>query len=44
MCCLVPPFKAENMDGLFKKVIKAQYPNIPSHFSMDMRNLIKCLL
>lgn len=44
MCALVPPFRADDMDGLFKKVLKGQYPPIPSHFSMDMRHLIKTLL
>ncbi len=44
MCALVPPFRAEDMNGLFKKVLKGQYPPIPTHFSMDMRNLIKALI
>lgn len=37
MCSLVPPFKADDMNGLFKKVLRGQYPPIPTHFSMDMR-------
>jgi len=37
MCSLVPPFRADDMNGLFKKVLKGQYPPIPSHYSMDMR-------
>lgn len=44
MCALVPPFKADDMNGLFKKVLRSQYPPIPTHFSMDMRTLIKCML
>ena len=44
MCCLVPPFRADDMNGLFKKVLKGQYPSIPSHYSMDMRLLIKTML
>jgi len=44
MCALVPPFRAEDMNGLFKRVLKGQYPPIPSHYSMDMRQLIKSLL
>lgn len=44
MCALVPPFRAEDMNGLFKRVLKGQYPPIPSHYSMDMRQLIKTLL
>jgi NIMA (never in mitosis gene a)-related kinase len=44
MCALVPPFRAEDMNGLFKRVLKGSYPPIPSHYSMDMRQLIKTLL
>ena len=44
MCALVPPFRADDMNGLFKRVLKGQYPAIPSHYSMDMRQLIKNLL
>lgn len=44
MCALVPPFRADDMNGLFKRVLKGQYPPIPSHYSMDMRILIKALL
>lgn len=44
MCALVPPFRADDMNGLFKRVLKGQYPPIPSHYSMDMRMLIKSLL
>jgi NIMA (never in mitosis gene a)-related kinase len=44
MCALQPPFKADDMAGLFKKVLRANYPQIPTHFSHDMRTLIKMLL
>ena len=44
MCALDPPFRADDMNGLFKRVLKGQYPPIPSHYSMDMRLLIKALL
>ena len=44
MCALVPPFRADDMNGLFKRVLKGQFPPIPSHYSMDMRMLIKTLL
>ncbi len=33
MCTLEPPFKAEDMEGLFDTVLKGKYPPIPSHFS-----------
>jgi hypothetical protein len=32
------------MNGLFKKVLKGAYPQIPSNYSMDMRSVIKSLL
>lgn len=41
---LKPPFKAEDMEGLYKKVVKGQYPRIPTHFSNDLANMIKLLL
>lgn len=44
MCALVPPFRADDMNGLFKRVLRGQYPAIPSHYSMDLRQLIKALL
>ena len=44
MCALVPPFRADDMNGLFKRVLKGQYPPIPSHYSIDMRTLIKNFL
>jgi len=33
MITLKPPFRAEDMQGLYKRVIKGQYPKIPSHYS-----------
>ena len=33
LCALVPPFRADDMQGLYKKVIKGKYPRIPDHFS-----------
>jgi len=33
MCALSPPFQADDMQGLYKKVIKGIYPKIPTHFS-----------
>ena len=44
MCALVTPFRADDMNGLFKRVLKGQYPPIPSHYSIDMRTFIKTLL
>ena len=44
MCALTPPFTADDMNGLFRRVLKGQYNSIPSQYSMDMRMLIKTLL
>jgi len=33
---LKPPFRANDMNGLYKKVIKGAYPKIPSHYSKEM--------
>ena len=33
MTTLKPPFRAEDMEGLYKKVTRGFYPKIPSHYS-----------
>lgn len=44
MITLRPPFRAENMEGLYNKVIKGQYSKIPEKFSSDLMELVKYLL
>ena len=54
MITLRPPFRAEDMASLYKKVLKGNeiiilirkgaYPKIPAHFSQDMANMVKSLL
>ena len=39
-----PPFRAEDMEGLYKKVIKGSYPKISSYYSKDMAMIIKLML
>ncbi len=41
---LKPPFKAEDMEGLYKKIIKGVYPKISSRYSKELSMLIKSLL
>lgn len=41
---LRPPFRADDMAGLYKKVLKGIYPKIPTHFSSDLNNCIKALV
>ena len=44
MCALVPPFRAENMDGLYKRVLKGQFPRVPQKYSNELNHVIKKLL
>ena len=44
MTTLKPPFRAEDMEGLYKKVIKGHYPKIASHYSLDLAHVIRLLL
>ena len=44
MCALVPPFRADDRQGLYKKVVKGKYPRIPDHFSQEMATVIKFML
>lgn len=44
MACLRPPFRAEDMDGLYKKIVKGVYPKLPSHYSVDINNMIRMVL
>ncbi len=44
MASLKPPFRAEDMEGLYKKVNQGEFKKLPSHFSVDLNNLIKSML
>ena len=44
MISLKPPFRANNMEGLYKKIIRGNYSQIPKHFSKDLREVTKMLL
>jgi NIMA (never in mitosis gene a)-related kinase 1/4/5 len=44
MTALSPPFKAVNMDGLYRAVLAGQYPRIPEHYSDDLAKVIRHLL
>mgnify|MGYP000931620455 FL=1 len=41
---LHPPFLAESMAGLYKKVLKGIYPKITQKYSKNFRNLIRMML
>jgi NIMA (never in mitosis gene a)-related kinase len=44
MVALKPPFTAEDMSGLFKKVNKGHIPRIPKGYSHDLWTMIKYLI
>ena len=44
MVALKPPFRAENMEGLYKKILVGKYPRIPAAFSQDLAKLIRSML
>lgn len=44
MATLKPPFRAEDMDGLYKKVIKGQYSKVGNGYSEALSNVIKSML
>ena len=44
MITLRPPFRAENMEGLYNKVIRGQYSRLPERFSKDLQTIVKMLL
>lgn len=44
MTTLKPPFRAEDMDGLYKKVIKGVYTKIGDNFSKQLSQVIKGML
>ena len=44
MAALRPPFKANDMNGLYKKVISASYPPIPNRYSAEFKELIAIML
>ena len=44
MCALKPPFRANDMNGLYKRVLKGQYPPIDKSYSSDLARVIAQLL
>jgi len=44
LCALKPPFRAEDMEGLYRKVLRGMYPRIPAHYSSDLSEVISSLL
>ncbi len=41
---LHPPFRAQNMNDLYKRVVKGVYDDPPSLYSRDLKRLIKSMI
>ena len=44
MATLKPPFRAQDMEGLYKKVLRGLYEKIPDKYSQDLSNVIRMML
>lgn len=44
MATLKPPFRAQDMDGLYKKVQKGAYDPLPSRLTKDLAEVIAAML
>ena len=44
MITLRTPFRAQNMEGLYKKVIQGRYNRIPNNFTNDLFKIVQLLL
>ena len=41
---LRPPFRADDMAGLYRKVLRGQYSRIPDHFSSELGEVCKAMI
>merc|ERR1719482_1245148 len=44
MCALRPPFRAEDMESLYRKVLRGNYSRIPNCYSNDLHQVVQMLL
>jgi len=44
LCTFRPPFEAESMEGLARKVMRGRYDQIPAGYSQSLRNVVAKLL
>lgn len=44
LCTLKPPFDASSLHFLALKIVRGVYPPLPTHFSRDMKELVKQML
>ena len=44
MTTLKPPFRAQDMNGLYKKVLRGAYPEVPKKYTKDLADIIRKFL
>jgi len=44
MITLKPPFWANNMEGLYKKIIKGSFAPIPDQYSTELGSVVRSML
>ena len=44
MASLKPPFRANDMKGLYNKIMKGHYDPIPNNYSLDLQSIISQML
>jgi NIMA (never in mitosis gene a)-related kinase 1/4/5 len=44
MVFLKPPFRAEDMEGLYNRVVKGVYQRLPGHYSVDLNEFVGLML
>lgn len=44
MITLKPPFRAEDMQGLYKKVLRGKYPKISEKYSPELQKVVQTLI
>lgn len=44
MCALKPPFRASDMEGLYKKVQKGIFEKLPNRYSKELQQIISLCL
>ena len=44
MITLKPPFRAEDMQGLYKKVLRGKYPKIGEKYSTELQQVVRTLI
>lgn len=44
MAFLKPPFRAEDMEGLYNRVVKGTFQRLPGHYSVDLNEFVNLML